>query len=136
MGNGYALRILRIGGHPEGNLGHIFLFLVLQIIKQARSLSHHHRQYARCLRVQRAGVARLHPAQQTAHTSYHLCGGHARGLKHVEKAAQRFCLRHAFTLPSTSVSAPSTTRTTSARGMSRVRPLANRCPPPPKRSAT
>ena len=135
-GHGHALRILRIGGHAEGDLGHIFLLLVLQIVKQAGGLAHHDRQDARRLRVQRTRMPCLCAIQQAAHIAHHLRRGHSRRLEHVEKAAQRPCLRHAFTLPNASASAASTACAASARGRSTVRPLASRCPPPPNRAAT
>ena len=91
-----------LGGHPRKATSATYsFFLVLQIIKQARSLSHHHRQCtpaasgsSACRRgppsppAQQDGAHILPPVRRTS-----------GGLKDVEKAAQRFCLRHAFTLP-------------------------------------
>ena len=88
-GNDLAGGVLGIGGHAKGALGHVFLFLVHQIIEKPRSLAYHHRQHAGGFRVQRSGVADPLFPRQAANLRHHSGGGHARRLEDIQKSIHR-----------------------------------------------
>lgn len=90
-GNDLSMRVLRVGRIARLQLGHVGLFLLHQIIKQAGRLADHQRQDAGGLRIKRTGMAHLiFPAQLPAHADHNIAGGHPRRLEHHKKSIHIF----------------------------------------------
>jgi len=91
-GHNGAGGVLGIGGHAKCALGHIFLFLVHQIIEKPGGLADHNGQHAGGLGVKGAGMAHTLFPREAADGGHHRGGGHARGLEDIQKSVHSHTL--------------------------------------------
>src|SRR5262245_45863043 len=136
LGHDAAAHVVRICRQPKPDRREILLVLIDQVRRELRRLADEDRQHARCVGIERAGVADAASAQTTTRDRDHVERGRAGPLVDDQDSGPDGAVLHDGGLPPTARRAASRTRRiASGKGPRIVQPAALTWPPPPNCAA-